>query len=50
MLERKDTATRARLTIVTYPGAYHDFDIGPRPSREVLGHHIEYNETAAKDS
>jgi dienelactone hydrolase len=50
MLERQDTATRARLTIVTYPGAYHDFDIGPRPPREVLGHHIEYNEAAAKDS
>jgi dienelactone hydrolase len=50
MLERQDTATRARLTIVTYPGAYHDFDIGPRPPREVLGHHIEYNEAAARDS
>ena len=50
MLERQNRATRDRLTIVTYPGAYHDFDIGPRPPREYLGHHIEYNEAAAKDS
>lgn len=50
MLARQDKATRDRLTIVTYPGAYHDFDIGPRPSREYLGHHIEYNEAAANDS
>jgi dienelactone hydrolase len=50
MLARQDKATLARLTIVTYPGAYHDFDIGPRPPRTVLGHHIEYNEAAAKDS
>jgi dienelactone hydrolase len=50
MLERQDRVTRARLTIVTYPGAYHDFDIGPRPPHAVLGHHIEYNEAAARDS
>lgn len=50
MLERQDKATRDRLTIVTYPGAYHDFDIGPRPPRDFLGHHLEYNEAAAKDS
>ena len=50
MLERQDKGTRARLSIVTYPGAYHGFDRGPRPPREVLGHHIEYNEAAAKDS
>jgi dienelactone hydrolase len=50
MMERQDKATRDRLVIVTYPGAYHDFDIGPRPPREYLGHHIEYNEAAAKDS
>ncbi len=50
MLARQDNATRARLTIVTYPGAYHDFDIGPRPPRTSLGHHLEYNEAAAKDS
>jgi dienelactone hydrolase len=50
MLERQDRATQARLTIVTYPGAYHDFDIGPRPAHNVLGHHLEYNEAAAKDS
>ena len=50
MMARQDTATKARLTVVTYPGAYHDFDIGPRPPRAILGHHIEYNESAAKDS
>jgi len=50
MLERQDRATRARLTIVSYPGAYHDFDIGPRTPREVLGHRIEYNEATANDS
>ena len=50
MMARQDTATKARLTLVTYPGAYHDFDIGPRPPRAILGHHIEYNEAAAKDS
>ena len=50
MLERQDRATRARLTIVTYPGAFHDFDVGPRPPHQILGHHIEYNETAANDS
>jgi dienelactone hydrolase len=50
MLERQDRATRDRLTIVTYPGAYHDFDVGPRPPRNLLGHHLEYNEAAAKDS
>jgi dienelactone hydrolase len=50
MLARQDKATKARLTIVTYPGAYHDFDIGPRPPRDFIGHHLEYNEAAAKDS
>jgi len=50
MVARQDKATQDRLTLVTYPGAYHDFDIGPRPPREYLGHHIEYNEAAAKDS
>jgi dienelactone hydrolase len=47
MMARQDTATKARLTLVTHPGA---FDIGPRPPREILGHRIEYNESAAKDS
>lgn len=50
MLARQDRATKARLTVVTYPGAYHSFDVGPRPPRERLGHHIEYNEAAATDS
>jgi len=50
MMERLDQATKDRLILVLYPGAYHDFDIGPRPPRQVLGHHIEYNEAAAKDS
>jgi dienelactone hydrolase len=50
MMARLDKTTRARLTLITYPGAYHDFDIGPRPPRQILGHHIEYNEAAAKDS
>ena len=48
MMARQDGATKARLALVTYPGAYHDFDIGPRPAREILGHRIEYNEAAAK--
>jgi hypothetical protein len=30
MMERQDRVTRDRLTIVTYPGAYHDFDVEPR--------------------
>ena len=42
------------LTVVMasngYPGAYHDFDVGPRPPRERHGHHIEYNEAAARDA
>jgi dienelactone hydrolase len=50
MVERQDKATKGRLTIVTYPGAYHSFDNGPRPPREFLGHHLEYNEAAATDS
>ena len=50
MLERQDKATKDRLTVVLYPGAYHGFEIGPRPAREKLGHHLEYNEAAAKDS
>jgi len=50
MVARQDKATKARLTLVTYPGAFHDFDIGPRPPREFLGHRLEYNEAAAKDS
>ena len=50
MVARQDRATKDRLTVVTYPGAYHDFAMGPRPPREFLGHHIEYNEAAAKDS
>lgn len=49
MMERQDKATKDRLTLVTYPGAYHDFD-GPRPPRDFLGHHLEYNEAAAKDA
>jgi dienelactone hydrolase len=50
MVERQDRTTRERLTVVLFPGAYHDFDVGPRPPREVLGHHIEYNDAAAKES
>jgi dienelactone hydrolase len=50
MVERQDRATKDRLTVVLYPGAYHDFDVGPRPPREYLGHHIEYNEAAATES
>jgi dienelactone hydrolase len=50
MLQRQDAATLARLTVILYPGAYHGFDIGPRPPRTAFGHHIEYNELAAKDS
>lgn len=50
MMQRQQKPTKDRLTLVIYPGAYHDFDIGPRPPREVLGHHIEYNDAAAKDS
>jgi dienelactone hydrolase len=50
MLARQDTSTRARLQAVGYPGAYHDFDVGPRPPRERLGHRIEYNEAAARDA
>jgi dienelactone hydrolase len=50
MMQRQDRPTKDRLTVVVYPRTYHDFDIGPRPPRQVLGHHIEYNEAAAKDS
>jgi dienelactone hydrolase len=32
MLARQDKATKARLTIVTYPGAYHDFDNRAAPT------------------
>jgi dienelactone hydrolase len=47
MKDRTDAGSRVRL--IVYPGAHHGFDIASlRPGREVFGHWVEYNETAAK--
>ncbi|MGB9365377.1 MAG: dienelactone hydrolase family protein [Xanthobacteraceae bacterium] len=36
------------VRLVIYPGTHHGFDIvSLQPGREVFGHHVEYNETAA---
>jgi dienelactone hydrolase len=39
------------IKLVVYPGAYHAFDV-PRPQNKVddLGHRLEYNQEAAKQS
>jgi dienelactone hydrolase len=39
----------ASVSMIVYPGAYHAFDVD-QPARQVLGHHLEYNQAAAEDA
>ena len=46
MKDRTGAASRVRL--IVYPGAHHGFDVvSLQPGREMFGHRVEYNETAA---
>jgi dienelactone hydrolase len=41
----------APIKLIVYPGAYHAFDApGLKTPRELLGHHLEYNQAAADQS
>jgi dienelactone hydrolase len=41
----------APIKLIVYPGAYHSFDSpGLKTPKELLGHHLEYNQTAADQS
>ena len=41
----------APIKLIVYPGAYHAFDApGLKMPRELLGHHLEYNQAAAEQS
>lgn len=42
------TGAGSPVKLIVYPGAHHGFDVGAlQPGRELFGHHVEYNETAA---
>jgi dienelactone hydrolase len=38
------------IKLIIYPGAYHGFDAPNLPHRDLLGHHLEFNEAAAVQS
>jgi len=39
------------IQLVVYPGAYHAFDApGLKTPRQLLGHHLEFNQSAADAS
>jgi dienelactone hydrolase len=39
------------IELVTYPGAYHDFDVPKlQPGRKFFEHWLEYNADAANDA
>lgn len=41
----------APISLTVYPGAYHAFDVAQlAPGIQTLGHHYEYNRSAAKDA
>src|SRR5262249_40689463 len=41
----------APIKLIMYPDAYHAFDApGLKTPRELLGHHLEYNQAAAEQS
>jgi dienelactone hydrolase len=49
MASRSGAGSPVRL--IVYAGAHHGFDIAAlHPGREMYGHHIEYNETAARQA
>jgi len=38
------------IKLIVYPGAYHGFDAPNLPPRELLGHHLEFNQAATVQS
>jgi dienelactone hydrolase len=50
MMEER-TGAGSPVRLIVYPGAYHAFDVmALQPGREMYGHRIEYNETAARQA
>jgi dienelactone hydrolase len=41
---------KTNFEVVAYPGAFHAFDIPFEKPVDMLGHHLAYDETAAKDA